>query len=438
MHPLPRRTLLRALLAAPGAGCLPTARAESIALGDRDLQTAIDATPPHAVLECDPNRELLVAKTVVVRRPLTLVGLRARLREKLGGTPLLRVEAPGFSLLDFQLTGNGDSVSQDERAPLVLIQRGDFRVERGVLLNSSKDGIAISATDSPEDVVGGVVRDLVGRKVIRDTVSISGSDRRDGHRIRNVLVDNVRCYGSERRGAVEVSDGTDNVTVRKVYAEDSVYGVDVQDHSQPGQINRSVVVEDVYALRCRHALRTANRRLGHRGLSIRGIVAEACTRPLQISHTDDVHVSDVRIVDHPGGKPGDEAAAKDARPPLDLSDCRGVTLRDALIQDTWWKGPGCLIVDCDQALLDGLTLREGTESLANAVCYRLTSAAAFTGLRITGVSAPRTTAWGILLEAAPGAKGRLDRYAITGNLATVEDRIRGVGAVLRDNQPSPP
>ena len=59
-----------------------------------------------------------------------------------------------------------------------------------------------------EDLIGGVVRDVVGRGVRRDVVSISGSGGH-GRRIRDVLVENVRCYESALRGAVEVSDGTD-------------------------------------------------------------------------------------------------------------------------------------------------------------------------------------------------------------------------------------
>src|SRR6185369_8540779 len=103
--------------------------------------------------------------------------------------------------------------------------------------NSSKDGVMIDGDGSKdEDIVGGGVRDIVGRGVVRDTVSISGSSGH-GRKIRNVLVDNVRCYNSRLRGAVEVSDGTDNITVRKVYAEDAVYALDVQDHKEPGQSN---------------------------------------------------------------------------------------------------------------------------------------------------------------------------------------------------------
>ena len=220
-----------------------------IHVGERSLQEVIDAAPSNSIVRCDPNRVLTLSIPVTIRKPLALVGLRARLPEKLGNSSLVVVEAKGVSVTDFELTGNADSVAQNDRAPLLIIHAGEFRVERGTFLNSSKDGVMIDGDGSTnEDIVGGIVRDIVGRGVIRDTVSISGSSG-NGRKIRNVLVDNVRCYDSRLRGAVEVSDGTDNITVRKVYVEDAVYAIDVQDHNKPGQSNRHVVI----AAHCQYA-----------------------------------------------------------------------------------------------------------------------------------------------------------------------------------------
>src|SRR6185436_1290731 len=236
-----------------------------------ELQQAIDAAPSNSVVQCDPSLALTCSGPITIRRPVHLVGLHARLAEKLGNISILVVEAAGVSITDFELIGNGDSVPQSERAPLLAIYAGDFRVERGTFLNSSKDGVMIDGDHLAEgDLVGGVVRDIVGRDVVRDVVSISGSSG-NGHKIRNVLVDNVRCYNSRLRGAVEVSDGTDNITVRKVYAESAVYAIDVQDHHEAGQSNRNVLIEDIYAVRCKHALRTANSKQGHRNLTIRDV-----------------------------------------------------------------------------------------------------------------------------------------------------------------------
>src|SRR5688572_12955351 len=276
---------------APQAGAAQPAGAggRAVYVDGRNLQQVIDAAAPNAVIVCDPN-EQLVLSGVTISKPLTLRGLRARLPKKLGNTPLLIVKARGVTVCDFDLTGNVDSVPQSERAPLIVIAAGDFRVENGRVTDSSKDGVMIDGGylgPGAGDLIGGVVRDVVGRNISRDVVSISGSGG-TGQLIRNVLVDNIRCHGSPRRGCVEVSDGVDNITVRKVFAEDCVYGVDIQDHRQPGQADRHVVVQDVYALRCKHAVRTDNKALGHAHVTLRDITADKCIDPLRLSNIDNL------------------------------------------------------------------------------------------------------------------------------------------------------
>ncbi len=59
----------------------------------------------------------------------------------------------------------------------------------------------------------------------------------------------------------------------------------------------------------------------------------------------------------------------------------------------------------------------------------------FTGLRITNVWARDVTGSAILLEAVGKEKGTLTDYIITGNLAAVDDRIKGTRARLANNQP---
>jgi len=398
--------------------------AESVLVNGRNLQQVLDAAPSNAVVRCDPNQTLTLSVPVTIRKPLTLVGLHARLPARLGNSPLVVIEAKGVAVTDFELTGNADSVAQEERAPLLVVHAGDFRVERGRLINSSKDGIMIDGDGSKdEDLVGGVVRDILGRGVIRDTVSISGSDGH-GRRIRNVLVDNVRCYGSRLRGAVEVSDGTDNITVRKVYAEASVYAVDVQDHKKPEQSNRNVRVEDVFALRCKHAVRTANSQRRHANLTLRDITAQECAIPVQVSHTANVTLNNVRILDHASDKS-----------PIQVQDCRGVTVRDVVVENVSVKGPALLLENCDEALVDGFSIRGPTNVLASGVCFRITTKGTFSGLRISNVSAREVADAGIVLEATGKEKGTLTDYLITGNLARVRDRIQGVRGTVVNNLP---
>jgi hypothetical protein len=401
------------------------ARAGVVHVDGRDLQQVIDSAAPNATILCDPNQQLVLSAPVTISKPLTVRGLRARLPEKLGNTSLLIVKSKGVTVCDFDLTGNVDSVPQSERAPLIVIAAGDFRVENGRVTNSSKDGVMIDGGylgPDAGDLVGGVVRDVVGRNISRDVVSISGSGG-TGQLVRNVLVDNIRCHGSPRRGCVEVSDGVDNITVRKVFAEDCVYGVDIQDHRQPGQTDRHVVVQDVYALRCKHAVRTDNKALGHAHVTLRDITADKCVDPVRLSNIDNLTVSNVRIIDQRG----------DSRP-LSIKNCNGLSVRDVVIENTAHNGPAVLVEDCDGALVEGVSLRGKNENLTAALVYRVTADRAFSGVRVTNVAAPNLRGGGIILERA-GTKGSLSDYVISGNAAKVIDHIQGPRGTVANNLP---
>jgi hypothetical protein len=396
---------------------------EIIQADGRDLQTVVDAAATNSVVICNRNHQFPLATPVTIRKPLTLQGINARLPKELGNTPLLVVEAEGVAVTDFELTGNSDSVPQKERCALLIVKAGGFRIERGLFVNSSKDGVMIDGPSvTNRDIVGGIVRDIVGRGCVRDVVSIGGGGVH-GHRIRNVLVDNVRGYDSRLRGAVEVSDGTDNITVRKVYAERSVYALDVQDHSQPQEINSNVVIEDVYAVDCTHAIRTANKPHGHSNLTMRDITAERCTAPLKISNTSNVTLQNVRVLDHPAGK----------QPPISITRCDGVSVRDVAIKNSGHKGPALLLDNCNDSLIDGLSLQGETNAVSSVVCFRAGKNETYSGLRIHNVTARGTTTAGILLEQS--GKATLTDYLISGNFAPVLDRIQGQRAIVNGNLP---
>jgi len=390
-----------------------------IQVGTRSLQEVIQAAPPHSIVLCDRNHPLTLSTPVIIDKPLTLRGINAKLPDGLGNTSLIVVQTAGVSITDFELHGNASSVKQADRAPLLRIHAGDFAVERGLFVDSSKDGVMIEAAD--KDIVGGVVRDIVGVGVIRDTVSISGGN--EGAKIRNVLVDNVRGYRSSLRGAVEVSDGTDNVTVRKVYAQECVYAVDVQDHNRPLQANRNVVVQDIYALGCKHAIRTANSPKGHINLTIRDVTAERCEIPLKLSHTDNLILQGVRVIDHNSPKT-----------PITVTNCHGLTIRDVTIMNTTSKEAALLVQDCDQTTIDGLVLRGATPNLTSAVSFLATTGKPLSGLCIHNVLAPSVRPAGILLSAERKG-GTLTDYLISDNLARVETIMTTTNGLLRNNLP---
>jgi hypothetical protein len=294
--------------------------------GQADLQVLLDKVPQGAVVVCEGAEPLVVTRTLTISRPMTLRGLKATLPDKLGNTVVLVVEAKGVTLTDLEMHGNYDSVSQEDRAPFIHIKAGEFRVERCRFWDGTKDGVNVTPDDGAGDVVGGVIRDIEGFRMGRDVVSLSGGC--GGQRIRSVTVENVGLKKSYFRGAVEVSDGSDSITVRHIHAEDAVYAVDVQDHGallkgrrKPSAPNTNIVVEDVTAVGCKHAIRTANGPLGHARLTLRDCTARNCREPVLVSNTTHVRIENLNIVNEPAAE----------TPRITLRRCDDVELRNVRI-----------------------------------------------------------------------------------------------------------
>jgi hypothetical protein len=72
----------------------------SIELNQERLQNLIDSARSNSIVHCDPNDHWILSAPVKIRKPLSLVGLHARLPARLGSTSLVIVEAPGVSVTD--------------------------------------------------------------------------------------------------------------------------------------------------------------------------------------------------------------------------------------------------------------------------------------------------------------------------------------------------
>ena len=216
-------------------------------------------------------------------------------------------------------------------------------------------------TPLPEygDIEHGVVRNITSLGTIRDTVSISGVGEQ-GLFVRHLLVENIRAYDSKLRGPVEVSDGSEYITVRDVYAESCRYGVDVQDHNEEGQVTRPIIIDGLHVKNTRMAVRTANRDFGHDDLTIRNVTGtdwpDDAEEPFQVRNTSNVLIDNVTI-------------SGDAQPQF-------------------------------------------------GVVYRVSANETFGGLRIRNVVAPDVRETGIVLENSSDS-GQLESYELSGNIATV-------------------
>jgi len=297
---------------------------------ETDFQTLLDKAPTGAVVVCEQTKPLEISTTLLLRKPMTLRGFKASLPPKLGKTPILIADAEKITLTDIEMHGNYDSVDQKRRAPLIHLKRGGFRIERCKFFDGSKDGIMVTPEDGTGDIVGGTIRDIEGARMGRDLVSLSGGN--GGQRIRDVTVENVRLIKGYHRGAVEVSDGTDNITVRHVYAEDAHYAIDVQDHGpikpKTGNAcapNTKVLLEDFTAVRCQNIIRTANHSPPeHADLTLRDFTGKNCEEPVRISNTTRVLIENLTVINE---KLLDES-------PIELRNDHHVVIRNATVRGT--------------------------------------------------------------------------------------------------------
>ena len=398
-------------------------RPEVVYVDAWDLQEAIDAAAPHSTLIANRNDQVEISETVRIDKPLTLVGLNAKLEAGLPKTPILEVLAERVHLRDFLLEGNGDSVTQAERSSLIVVRRSYFVIEDGETNNSAKDGVMITPIPEYGDIEHGVVRHITGRDVIRDIVSMSGAGH-EGLFLRHLVVENIRSYGSELRGPVEVSDGSEHITVRDVYAENCAYGVDVQDHAQEGMVNRHVVIEGVHVKNTDTAIRTANRDFGHDGLTIRNVTVEDWKQnkryqPIDIKNTSNVVVDNVQIR---GAVTG---------PAVLVRNSDQVTIRNVTLTDTGQDGPALVLEDANNAVVDNVAI-VGENQPEIGVAYRIQREETFSGLRVSNVIADQVRGTGIVVEYL-NKKGKLDSYMIRGNLATVAAKSKSARQVVESN-----
>ena len=176
------------LTALSGAGGAP----QTIQVGDQDLQQVIDAAAPHSTIIANRNREIEITRAITIDKPLTLVGLNARMQRGLVKTPIPSVIAEGVRIRDFHLTGNAGTVSQEIkglRAPLIEVRRGRFVIENGETNNSAKDGVMITPTREYGDIEHGVVRNIIFVDGEYDGPGLLVEDSN------NVFVDNVSDSG---------------------------------------------------------------------------------------------------------------------------------------------------------------------------------------------------------------------------------------------------
>eukprot|EP00189_Rhodosorus_marinus_P004428 CAMPEP_0113964236 /NCGR_PEP_ID=MMETSP0011_2-20120614/7015_1 /TAXON_ID=101924 /ORGANISM="Rhodosorus marinus" /LENGTH=320 /DNA_ID=CAMNT_0000976491 /DNA_START=97 /DNA_END=1060 /DNA_ORIENTATION=- /assembly_acc=CAM_ASM_000156 len=282
----------------------------------RDLGEQIETAEPFSELHGDGKCTWYVAKPIKVLVPLTIRKIRVVLKSS-KGIPLIKILARSVTMTDFELVGNKHLVAGTAREALLQVFKSSFHIARGTFRNSTKDGVQVRPTAGGFPITGGLLRDLVGRHNNRDLVSLTTADGGSGV-TRNVVVENVRAYGSRDRGAVEISDGVEDMFVRSVYAENCFYAVSIQDHGVSKlEAIRRVFVSNIVAVRSSFAVVSQVQSIRHGDVSISRVIAKDCEKALELQNLDWVRVDDVRVI-----------APSTTGYPFEVKNCKDIKIRD--------------------------------------------------------------------------------------------------------------
>jgi hypothetical protein len=167
--------------------------------------------------------------------------------------------------------------------------------------------------------------------------------------------------------------------------------------------------------------------LGHDLLTLRNVTAEKCAIPIRLANFDHVTLDNIRVLDHQVGE--------NPAPPIQITNSRVVFLRAVLINGSNFEGPAVDVVDSNDVVVEAITLEGESAKLSSGVRYLISDGRHHSGLRISNVSAPAFKEGGILLDST-GKGGSLANYIVQANLAQVNDRIKGDGAVIANNLPA--
>lgn len=399
-----------------------------IYLKSRDLQETIDEAMPHSIIMCDPNRAMMVKRAITVHKPLTIVGLHAFLEKGLCDAPIVVISADHVAMKDFWLRGNVGSVPFEHRASLIAVRANHFIIENGIVTDSARHGVIVSARQAEANLHTGIIRNITGRNIARDVISLEGHGDA-GYFVRHVIVEDIKGYESHDRGAVETCDGTEFITIRGVYAEDCVYGVDVQEHGEKGQVNKNISIVGVRVKNCTSAVRASHGDQGHCNLMMVDISSSGWRededgRLIVLRNTSNITLANVEISEN------------EKSPAIHAKNCDGLILRNVLITKCNHKGAAIVIEDCGNVVVDGLILRNDAQNLTNAILCQIVSNRDYANLGIHNVIASNTTSAGIVLRNR-SMRGKLDSYVISGNTAKVWDHINAENSKIINNLMGP-
>jgi len=325
-----------------------------------DLRDQVWRAPAESELVASEGCVWETNRSVQVHRPMTIRGVRVRLVPGIGKKPAIWVASKGVTITDFTLIGNKGTIPESHRQSLLWVSAGNFTIERGRLVNSTRDGIMVHAIRSskitPEPVENGVIRDITGIGNNRDLVALTTAG--DGAiKTSHILVENIRAFNSDLRGAVEVGDGVEDIVIRNVYARESFYTIAIQDHQRSElETNNRVEITSVVGVGNKYGILAQTHRPGHGNFNITGMVFVDCRRPIFLKYIDFLSLSDLRV-----------EGTREQFAPIEFQDCRDLSVQDISIRNSSGRDGVMVVYSSKRVKVEGLTLDTESSQFAYGI-----------------------------------------------------------------------
>ncbi|KAJ8906833.1 hypothetical protein NDN08_003319 [Rhodosorus marinus] len=332
------------------------------------LREEIEKADKYDILVSNGGCKWEVSKAIIINKPLTLKGIHVTLQSGVVGS-IFSLRSNRITISDFTVIGNRDSVTKGQS--LINAYRSGFVIENGALKSSSSHGIRVAPVSGGLEIDGGVIRDVVGHRNIGNVVLLSTS-RGGKTSTRNVLVENVRAYDSKFKGALEVSNGVQDIFAQTLYAERCVFAFAVQDQSLNQQSIRRVFLTSVVARKCDYGVLSKGG-VRHYDISISGVIIENCKTAMTLHNLNWGRVYDVRVID-----------AGDGKPQIGILKSDNLTLRDVSFMGKSQSGSAVLIRESNKVRVSGVMLSE-TTSFTCGILFFETSQSKLITADISGI-----------------------------------------------------
>ncbi|KAJ8903429.1 hypothetical protein NDN08_004537 [Rhodosorus marinus] len=368
---------LRKAIAVVIALCIAIAGGQVIRLDcNRDFQTQVRNAPEGAELVGSMDCTFTLSQEVQIGKPLRIRNFRAQLRPGLGNTAAMIISSRGVQLFDFELIGNKDTVSFEDRESLLRVNAGGFSIINGTFVNSSRDGITVVPVGSTRTpITGGSIRNIYGYGVERDVVAVNS---RHGLLTSRIYINGVEGYDSAQKGAVEVADGCQWIFVQNVYCERCFYAVSIQDHirrERAGdaesqiQANHHIRFYNIRGRDLRYGVISETSPIGHSDITYTRLEFSDCRQAVYLRYMNDVSMRFLQV-----------EQPKTGSPIVLAEECNRVRLSNAVFRNSRHRGIAIATNDCTELYVGSVVLESDTQFWAG---LRVEVPPSLTGVPVT-------------------------------------------------------